>query len=187
MEARLKTKGVSSARIRVIPNWVDTSAITPQPRDNQWARDSDLAGRFVVMHSGNVGHAQDLDNLIRATTYLRDVDLCAAIVGFGARHADHVALAAQLDEDAVRFLPYQPREVLAQSLSSADVHFVGLGRGLSGYVVPSRFYGVLAAGKPVIAAADDDSETVRVVRAVGCGVAIPPGRPDMLARTLRAM
>jgi len=86
---------------------------------------NDLAGPFVVMHSGNVGHAQDLDNLIRATTFLRDVaDLTAVIVGFGARHEDHVALAAQLDADAVRFLPYQPREILAQSLSSAEVHFV---------------------------------------------------------------
>jgi colanic acid biosynthesis glycosyl transferase WcaI len=179
---------VSSKRIRVIPNWVDTHAITPQPRDNQWARDNDLVGRFVVMHSGNVGHAQDLGNLIRATTFLRDVDeLTAVIVGFGARHADHVALATQLDADAVRFLPYQPREVLAQSLSSADVHFIGLGRGLSGYVVPSRFYGVLAAGRPVITAADEDSETARVVRAVGCGIAIAPGRPDELARTIRAL
>jgi glycosyltransferase involved in cell wall biosynthesis len=140
------------------------------------------------MHSGNVGHAQDLDNLIRATTFLRDVvDLTAVIVGFGARHADHVALATQLDADAVRFLPYQPRDVLAQSLSSADVHFLGLGRGLSGYVVPSRFYGVLAAGRPVIAATDADSEAARVVRAVGCGIAIAPGRPDELARTIRAL
>jgi colanic acid biosynthesis glycosyl transferase WcaI len=188
MEERLEAKGVSSKRIRVIPNWVDTHAITPQPRDNQWARDNDLVGRFVVMHSGNVGHAQDLGNLIRATTFLRDVDeLTAVIVGFGARHADHVALATQLDADAVRFLPYQPREVLAQSLSSADIHFIGLGRGLSGYVVPSRFYGVLAAGRPVITAADEDSETARVVRAVGCGIAIAPGRPDELARTIRAL
>ena len=188
MEERLEAKGVSSERIRVIPNWVDTTAITPQPRDNQWARDNDLVGRFVVMHSGNVGHAQDLDNLIRATTFLRDIaDLTAVIVGFGARHADHVALATQLDADAVRFLPYQPRDVLAQSLSSADVHFIGLGRGLSGFVVPSRFYGVLAAGRPVIAATDEDSEAARVVRAVGCGIAIAPGRPDELARTIRAL
>ena len=188
MEARLEAKGVSSNRIRVIPNWVDTHAITPQSRDNEWARDNDLVGRFVVMHSGNVGHAQDLDNLIRATTFLRDVDeLTAVIVGFGARYADHVALARNLDADAVRFLPYQPREVLAQSLSSADVHFIGLGRGLSGYVVPSRFYGVLAAGRPVITAADEDSEAARVVREVGCGIAIAPGRPDELARTIRAL
>jgi colanic acid biosynthesis glycosyl transferase WcaI len=186
MERRLRDKGAPAERMRLIPNWVDTRALTPQPRDNAWAQEHDLADRFVVMHSGNVGHAQDLETLIRATTFLRDVDrFVAVIIGFGARHAEHSALAERLDDDRVRFLPYQPRELLAQSLSSADVHFVGLGRGLSGYVVPSRLYGVLAVGRPVIVAADDDSETARVVRETGCGIVVPPGRPDLLARTLR--
>ena len=140
------------------------------------------------MHSGNIGHAQDLDTLIHATTYLRDHDrLAVVLIGSGARYADHVALAERLDADPVSFLEYQPREVLAQSLSSADVHFVGLARGLSGFVVPSRLYGILAAGRPVLAAAEDDSETAQVVRAVGCGLVIPPGRPDLLATTIREL
>ncbi len=188
MEQRLETKGARPARMSVIPNWTDTRSLTPQPRDNEWAREHDLVDGFVVMHSGNVGHAQDLETLIRATTFLRDLEsLKAVIVGFGARHAEHLALVERLETDAVQFLPYQPREALAQSLSSADIHFVGLGRGLSGYVVPSRLYGVLAVGRPVIAAAEADSETARVVTEVGCGVVIPPGRPDLLARTLRKL
>jgi colanic acid biosynthesis glycosyl transferase WcaI len=185
MKERLATKA-PLARITVIPNWVDTKAITPQLRDNDWAREHGFVDRFVVMHSGNVGHAQDLDTLIHATTHVRELDeLSVVLVGTGARHADYVALATRLEADKVSFLPYQPREVLPQSLSSADVHFVGLARGLAGYVVPSRLYGILAAGRPVIAAADDDSETAQVVREVGCGIVIPPGRPDLLAATLR--
>ena len=86
----------------------------------------------------------------------------------------------------VRFLPYQKRERLPLSLSSADVHVVGLAKGLAGYVVPSRLYGILSAGRPVIVAAEDESETARLVREVGCGVVIPPGRPELLARTIRA-
>jgi putative colanic acid biosynthesis glycosyltransferase WcaI len=188
MERRLVEKGAPRARIRVIPNWADTSSLTPQPRDNAWARERELPGRFVVMHSGNVGHAQDLDTLIRATTYLRDLDdLRTLIVGFGARYAEHVALAERLEADQVQFLPYQLRESLAELLSSADIHFVGLGRGLSGYVVPSRLYGILSVARPVIAAAEADSETARVVSAVGCGIVIPPGEPDTLARTLRGV
>jgi putative colanic acid biosynthesis glycosyltransferase WcaI len=188
MEQRLERKGAPPSRVRVIPNWVDTRTLTPQPRDNPWAREHELVDPFVVMHSGNVGHAQDLENLIRATTFLRDVDrLRAVIVGFGARHAEHVTLAQRVEADKVRFLPYQARELLPELLSAADVHFVGLGSGLSGYVVPSRFYGVLAVGRPVIAAADEDSETACVVREVGCGLVIPPGRPDLLARTLREL
>jgi glycosyltransferase involved in cell wall biosynthesis len=171
----------------VIPNWVDTTAITPQPRDNPWAERRDLVGKFVVMHSGNVGHAQDLDSLVRAATFLRDrEDLRIVIVGFGARHAEMVALARRLEvENAVRFLGYQKRERLPLSLSSADLHVVGLAKGLAGYVVPSRLYGILSAGRPVIAAADGESETARIVREVGCGVVIPPGRPELLARTIR--
>ena len=187
MRERLEAKGAPPERLRVIPNWVDSGEITPQPRDNEWARRHDLAGRFVVMHSGNVGHAQDLDSLVRSATFLRDrEDVQIVIAGFGARHAEMVALARRLEvEDAVRFLPYQKRERLPLSLSSADVHVVGLARGLSGYVVPSRLYGILAAGRPVIVGAEDESETARLVREVGCGIVVPPARPDLLARAIR--
>ncbi len=74
MRERLIAKGASPERISVIPNWVDAAAIVPGPRENDWARAQTLTDRFVVMHSGNVGHAQDLDNLVRATTFLRDLD-----------------------------------------------------------------------------------------------------------------
>jgi glycosyltransferase involved in cell wall biosynthesis len=186
MRQRLEAKGAPPGRLRVIPNWVDTDVLTPQPRDNPWARDHGLAGRFVVMHSGNVGHAQNLDALVRAATFLRDLDdLTIAILGDGARRASLGELAGTLETDAVRFETYQPRELLAQSLSAAHVHVVGLARGLSGYVVPSRLYGILAVGRPVIVAADGSSETAQVVTAAGCGVVVPPGRPELLAREIR--
>ena len=187
MRERLEAKGAPPERLRVIPNWVDTRAITPQPRDNMWAKQHDLVSCFVVMHSGNVGHAQDLDSLVRAATFLRDRnDLRIVIAGFGARHTEMVALAARLEvEETVRFLPYQKRERLPLSLSSADIHVVGLAKGLAGYVVPSRLYGILSAGRPVIVAAEEESETARLVAAIGCGMVIPPGRPDLLARTIR--
>jgi colanic acid biosynthesis glycosyl transferase WcaI len=186
MRERLVAKGARRDRVTVIPNWVDTSALAPAPRDNAWARANGFDGTFVVMHSGNVGHAQDLDSLIRATKLLEDIDdLSIAIVGGGARHAELVALARELRADPVRFLPYQPRETLAQSLSAADVHVVGLARGLAGYVVPSRLYGVLAVARPVICAADADSETAQLVQRVGCGIVIEPGRPDLLAQAIR--
>src|SRR5207248_438355 len=95
------------------------------------------------------------------------------------------ALAELLEVDQVRFLPYQRREVLPRSLSSADVHVVGLAGGLSGYVVPSRLYGVLAVARPVIVAADEESEPARLVSSIGCGVVVPPGRPELLAAAIR--
>ena len=186
MRERLIAKGAEPDRITVIPNWVDTAFVVPGPRENEWAREQKLTDKFVVMHSGNVGHAQNLDNLVRATTFLRDLDdLVVPIVGFGARHAEISELARRVDADKVWFMPYQPRELLPDSLGSAHLHYVGLAKGLSGFVVPSRLYGVLSAGRPVIVAADPDSETARLVEEVGCGVAIPPDRPDLLAGVIR--
>jgi colanic acid biosynthesis glycosyl transferase WcaI len=185
MQLRLEGKGVARERLRLIPNWADPEAITPQQRDNAWAREHDLTGRFVVMHSGNIGHAQDLETLIGASLLLEDVaNLSVVLVGFGARHAYLQALTQRLGAGAVRFLPYQARQMLSQSLSSADIHFVGLGRGLSGYVVPSRVYGIMAAGRPILVAADDESETARLVREVGCGLVVEPGDPAQVAQAL---
>jgi colanic acid biosynthesis glycosyl transferase WcaI len=186
MRRRLIEKGARPDRVEVIPNWVDTSEISPQPRDNEWARANDLVGRFVVMHSGNVGHAQNLDALIRAASFLRDLaDLRVVIIGFGARYAAMVELAERLEVESVVFLPYQPRELLPLSLSSADLHYVGLGKGLSGYVVPSRFYGTLAVARPVLVAADADSETAQITEEIGCGITVPPDRPDLIAAAIR--
>ncbi|HEY8316657.1 MAG TPA: glycosyltransferase family 4 protein [Gaiellaceae bacterium] len=186
MADRLVEKGAPRDRITVIPNWVDTGAIGPVAKANPWSVENGLADKFVVMHSGNVGHAQNLDALVRAATFLRDIDdLVIAIIGTGARRASLLELASVLETDKVHFLPYQPREVLSQSLSAGDVHVVGLAPGLSGYVVPSRLYGILSAGRPVIAAAEATSETARLVGRVGCGVVVRPGRPELLAAAIR--
>ncbi|HUP32566.1 MAG TPA: glycosyltransferase family 4 protein [Gaiellaceae bacterium] len=186
MRERLERKGASPAALSVIPNWVDTRAVTPQAKDNEWAREHGLADRFVVMHSGNIGHAQNLDALIRASTFLRDLeDLAVVIIGDGARRVELQELAGRLEADSVVFLPYQAREQVPYSLSTGDVHFVGLARGLAGYVVPSRLYGILAAGRPAIVAADAEGETAEVVERVGCGVVVPPGRPERLAEAIR--
>jgi putative colanic acid biosynthesis glycosyltransferase WcaI len=186
MRERLEEKGAKPDRLRVIPNWVDTSRLAPSEKTNPWAKNAGLADKFVVMHSGNVGHAQDLDSLVRAATFLRDLDdLRILIIGTGARHAELVALAELLEVEQVQFLYYQSRGVLPQSLSSADVHVVGLAPGLAGYVVPSRLYGILAVARPVIVAADPESETAQVVERVGCGIVVPPGRPELLARAIR--
>ena len=108
-----------------------------------------------------------------------------AIIGTGARHLELVGLVELLETDRVRFLYYQSRDVLPQSLSAADVHVVGLAPGLAGYVVPSRLYGILAVARPVIVAADRESETAQVVERIGCGIVVPPGRPELLARAIR--
>jgi colanic acid biosynthesis glycosyl transferase WcaI len=187
MKKRIVEKGVDPDRVRVISNWGDVDSVSPQPRDNDWAREQGLVDKFVVMHFGNVGHAQDLDTLIRSTTLLRDLnDLAVPVIGVGARLQELMELADTIEADKIRFLPWQPYEQRQQPISAADVHVVGLARGLAGYIVPSRLWGILAAGRPVIAAAEDESETAKVVRETGCGIVVPPGSPLRLAEAIRA-
>jgi colanic acid biosynthesis glycosyl transferase WcaI len=122
MRRRLEEKGVRHERIHVIPNWVDTERLQPVPRDNDWARSAGLDRRFVVMHSGNVGHAQDLDSLIRAGTFLRDLDdLVITVIGMGARHAELVASRAAA-RGRCRDVPLLP------AAPSAGAVAVGCGR-----------------------------------------------------------
>jgi colanic acid biosynthesis glycosyl transferase WcaI len=187
MKLRLVHKGAREGRIEVIPNWVDTTEIQPHPRRNAWSAARGLDEELVVMHSGNIGHAQDLDTLVRAATFLRDLDrLRIMVIGFGARHGELTRLAQRLEVTrTVHFLDYQPREQLPLSLATGDLHYVGLARGLSGFVVPSRLYGVLAAGRPVLVSADADSEIVRIVEEVGCGIVVPAGRPELVASVIR--
>ncbi|HWH05792.1 MAG TPA: glycosyltransferase family 4 protein [Gaiellaceae bacterium] len=186
MRRRLEEKGAPPERLRVIENWVDTTRITPQPRVNDWSRRHGLDEGFVVMHSGNVGHAQDVATLVRAATFLRDLeDVRIVVIGFGALHAETMELVNRLETTNVSFLGYQPREVLSQSLSAAHLHYLGLTKGLSGFVVPSRTYGILSAGRPVLVSADPECETVRMVQAAGCGIVVPPGRPDRVAGAIR--
>lgn len=186
MRRRLEEKGAPPERVRVIPNWIDTTRLEPHERGNWWAEKRGVTDKFVVMHSGNVGHAQDLDSLVRAATFLRDLDdVAILVIGSGARHNELVALAELLEVEQVTFLYYQARDVLPLSLSAADVHVVGLAPGLAGYVVPSRLYGILAVARPVIVAADAESETAQVVQEAGCGIVVPPGRPEVLARAIR--
>jgi colanic acid biosynthesis glycosyl transferase WcaI len=186
MKKRVIAKGVRAERIRVISNWGDADRVVPQSRENRWARKHELLDRFVVMHFGNVGHAQDLDTLVRATTLLRDLDdLVVPIIGVGARLTELQELADTLEADKILFLPWQEYERRAEPISAAHLHVVGLALGLAGYIVPSRMWGVLAAGRPVIAAAEDESETAAVVRETGCGVVVPPGNPLRLAQAIR--
>jgi glycosyltransferase involved in cell wall biosynthesis len=186
MKERLIAKGTDARKITVIPNWVDTEEIQPAGRSTSWSRENGFAETFTVMHSGNIGHAQNLDSLVRATTLLRDLDnLAVPIIGFGVCLAQVEALAHELDADKVRFLPYQPRATLSESLSAGTIHYLGLTKGLAGLVVPSRIYGVLAAGRPVIAAADADSDTAALVEEVGCGVVVAPDDPEAIATAIR--
>jgi lipopolysaccharide/colanic/teichoic acid biosynthesis glycosyltransferase len=113
-------------------------------------------------------------------------DLRVVFVGDGVRKAALQEQVGRLGLDNVVFLPYMPQERLRESFATADVCIVSLRRGLGGYIVPSKLYGILAAGRPCVAAVDEDSEVALISRAWECGLVIEPDRPaDLAAAILR--
>jgi glycosyltransferase involved in cell wall biosynthesis len=189
MKRRLvETKSADPAKIRVIHNWSDASAIQPGSKDNAFAREHRLVDKFVVMHSGNVGMSQDVDALLDVAERLRDLDdVIIAIVGEGARKKFLQTEVARRELTNVRFFPYQPKSRLIDSFATADVFIVSLKRGLAGFIVPSKLYGVLVAGRPFIAAIESDSEAAQIARDHDCGIVVEPGNREAMAFAIRSL
>jgi glycosyltransferase involved in cell wall biosynthesis len=189
MRRRLvEEKGAEPSRVSIIHNWADCDAIVPGPKDNAFAREHGLHDRFVLMHSGNVGMSQNLDVLVAAAARLTSKDrLVVAIVGDGARRETLAREVASRGLTNVQFFPYTAKDRLHESFAAADAFLVALKPGIEGYIVPSKVYGILAAGRPYIAALDPSAEPAAIVREYGCGLLAAPGDPDALAAAIAAM
>ncbi|MFN2490210.1 MAG: glycosyltransferase family 4 protein [Actinomycetota bacterium] len=174
------------AKVRVIPNFVDTRRITPVERDNAYRREHGLEGRFVVMYAGNVGLSQSLDLLLTSAAVLRDeTDVTFVINGQGAGRADLERRARGLLN--VRFVDMQPAERLPELLAAADVHVVPLKRGLARSSVPSKTLSILAAGRPLVASVDRGSEVALLCERSHAGIAVPPDDPEAFTKALRRL
>ncbi len=182
MQRRLEAKGYRPRdRIRVIPNWMDTRQVSPVTRHNGFRQRHGLNGEFVVMFSGNHGLSQGLERVIDAAAALETrSDIRFVLVGDGAAKSGLMARARALRLTNVMFLPYQPKETLSESLGAADVHLVTLQRGLAGLIVPSKVYGILAAGRPFIAAIEKDSHPAGIIREHQCGLRVEPDAAEAL-------
>ncbi|MGH7825513.1 MAG: glycosyltransferase family 4 protein [Candidatus Binatia bacterium] len=179
-------KGADAEKTVVIHNWADCSEIAPGPKRNAFSEANGFADKFVVMHSGNLGLSQAPDILLGAAARLRHIpDLQMVIVGEGVKKAALLERAGQSCLQNVRFLPFQPKEALRESFAAADVFVVSLKRGLAGVIVPSKLYGILAAGRPYVAAVEDDCEVAAITREYQCGlVAKPEDAEDLAAKLL---
>jgi len=181
----IEGKGADPCKTAIIPDWIDCSAVVPGSKDNAFSREHDLVHRFVVMHSGNIGLSQGLGILVDAAKHLRDwSNIRVVFVGEGVKKAD---LEKRVKEQAltnVVFLPYQPKEQLHESFASADVFAVSLKPGLAGYIVPSKVYGILAAGRPYVAAIEEDSEVAQIAEKYDCGLRVDPGDSEGFAESI---
>jgi colanic acid biosynthesis glycosyl transferase WcaI len=173
MKRRLvEGKGADAAKVAVIHNWADSGLLSPGPKDNRFSREHGLHDRFVVLHAGNIGLSQNLDLVLDAASELETVTFL--FIGDGVRRKLLEETAAHRGLGNVRFLPYQPRERMRETYATGDVFLVSLKRGLAGYIVPSKLYGILAAGRPYVAAVEEDSEVAAITREHECGLVVSP-------------
>jgi putative colanic acid biosynthesis glycosyltransferase WcaI len=182
MAERIVAKGVPAAKVSVIPDWVDCAQIRPLPSNPFRAQFGD---RFIVMYSGNLGLSQKLEVALDAAVRLRgDRRILFVFIGAGARKDVLVAHARERGLDNVTFLPYRDKGQLPESLGAADLHLVPLAPGAAGCLVPSKIYGILAAGRPFVAVMDAHGEAARIAREHSVGFVVPPGDSGALARVI---
>lgn len=187
MAAVVARCGVPAGNICVIPNWADGDAIYPvAPADNRLRRDWGLEGKCGVCYSGNLGRAHEFDTILDAAQRLagRSPDVVFVFIGGGAQRAavEHAVRSRALTN--VQFRTYQNQADLPFSLSAGDIHLVSQRPEVEGFVFPSKLYGILAAGRPVVFIGAPDGEISRLIEREGIGVAVRQGDAAGLAGQL---
>jgi colanic acid biosynthesis glycosyl transferase WcaI len=185
----LVIKKLNSRRERVViaTNWANTEAISPQPRCKSRLLDAlNLNEGFVVQFWGNMGRPHCIEDLINAAELLApDYAVHFLLIGWGTKKAWAVAEKHARGLVNLTILDPPSREETCDVQNACDIAINTLSSGMTGISVPSRTYNAMAAGKPLLAVCDDDSELAAVVREEEIGWVVPPGRPDLIACTLR--
>jgi glycosyltransferase involved in cell wall biosynthesis len=174
-------------RVMVIPNWAHEDSIHPQSVESSEMRASlGWSGAYVIGYSGNLGRAHDVDTLLDAMHRLRGSTRISFLI-IGGGHGYNRLRAECQHLPRVRFLPYQPLAKLSDSMAAADLHVVSLRPELEGQVVPSKFYGVAAAERPMAFIGDSDGEIARLIERADCGFTVRPGEGAELARRIQTL
>jgi colanic acid biosynthesis glycosyl transferase WcaI len=181
--------GIPQDRVAYIPNWSiaagDDSHVVSE---NPLAVRLGIADKFVVQYSGNMGLLHDIESLVHAAAHLRDEPhIHFLFIGKGRRRQSAETLSRRLGLTNVTWLDFVPREQLPETLACCHVAIVSMRAGMEGVAVPSKLYGILAAGRAVIAQVPEDSEIAMVVEEEGCGVVVPPSDVDRLVDAIRML
>ncbi len=190
MAEKLAALGVAPARIHVIPNWCNDLELRPVAQaDNPLRHAWGLQDKFVFGYSGNLGRAHQFETVLAAAASLRDdARFVFAMIGGGKRYQELRSAVERYGlAGSFRFMPYQPRQALAQSLGVCDAHWISLNPRVEGLLVPSKFYGIAAAGRPIVMIGDPDGELGRLVTAQSCGFAVKPGDAATLIGILQRL
>ncbi|ABW28597.1 glycosyltransferase family 4 protein [Acaryochloris marina] len=170
-----------------IPNWAETEMIYPvDKQDSTLLQRLKLVDKFVVLYAGNMGRTHDLNILLDAANILTKThpQIHFLLIGAGARKPEVEARVQEQKLQNVTVLPYLPHEEKNVALNSCDVGVISFVPGMAGVSVPSRMYNQMAAGKPLIAIADHESELAKVIQEEGIGWLVSPHDGDQLVKLL---
>jgi len=191
------TRASANNHIITIHNWADGEKVKVLRWENDLNVDADgnaennylkkkwgLEGKFVILYSGNIGYLHEFDTVIAAAESLAKEgmrEIVFVFIGEGIKKSYIEEKVREKGLNNILFFPYQPREMLPYSLGLADVSLVTLEKGFEGMVVPSKIYGILASGRPVIAVVGRESEIVEIIGEGNCGEVVKIGDYQALA------
>lgn len=177
LKERFEHKNVPA--YNVISNWTDETEILPLDKEDEavaaFLEENGIQDKFIVMYSGNLGLYYDLENIVKISkNFEQNEDIIFLFIGEGAVKQQMQKYVEKEKLKNVMFLPYQPKEFIRYSLNAADLHLVVNQKGIKGVSVPSKIYGVMAAGKPVLGVIERGSEIDRLISESGNGMVVEP-------------
>jgi glycosyltransferase involved in cell wall biosynthesis len=189
MAAKLTEEGIEPNTIQVIHNWADGCAIQPMDRDkNELRHEWGLVNRFVVGYSGNIGRVHEFGTILDAAERLKSfAKIVFLFIGEGAQRNWIEEEVQRRGLNSILFKPYQPREQLGLSLTVPDVHLISLQPAMEGLIVPSKFYGIAAAGRPAIFIGSKSGEIPRILQEAQCGFSVEKGQAEELSQIIQEL
>jgi glycosyltransferase involved in cell wall biosynthesis len=185
------TSASTNDHIITIHNWADGNKIKvlrdKDAENNYLKKKWRLEGKFVVLYSGNIGYLHEFDTIVAAAESLSKEgtrEIVFIFIGEGIKKNYIEEKVREKGLDNILIFPYQPREILTYSLGLADVSLVTLEKGFEGMVVPSKIYGILASGRPVIAVVGGENEIAEIIREGKCGRVIKIGDYQVLVDSI---
>lgn len=162
--------------VAIVPNWGDIDGVSPSPRENNsLLKELKIDDKFVVQFSGNIGRTHGLEDLITSALRLKDLPVHFLIIGSGAKRNSLKSAIQKEELTNITLLPRVPPDKLCELLNACDVAVISFVAGMAGISVPSRLYNIMAAGKPIIAVAEENSELALVINEEKIGWVVPPG------------
>ena len=182
----IKKYSIPANKIYWVPHWCAHKSSSVLPiKGNPFVAKYKLENKWIVQYSGNMGLWHDIQNIVGAASILREnKNICFLMAGNGIRKSPAKEMSDRLGLSNIKWINSVPLDELDQLLAACHVSLISQRDNLVGLAVPCKLYGILASGRPVLAAVPKHCEVALVVNEEKCGVIVPPHNAMMLAHSI---